>query len=136
MIEYVEYGAGQFGFTIQETLLRVYTVIQARKTIDNFLKAKALLGKKIIGFSSRDGSKIITTIKKIGFTNANRIQSQDIAIEYFDEGGIIATNGPFLEFNDENNKLADTYLKYSVEMEDIENKRREIWTTLEKKWLY
>jgi len=117
-----------FVFYIEDDIpLRVYTVDQARKTIDNFLRDKALIGKKVIGFSSLDGSKIVATITKVVFDEPQRVHSSDITLWFYEGKKRLPTLGPFLEFNTKNNLLADKFIQAKKDERKAREKAEQIW---------
>jgi len=117
-----------FVFKIEDAIpLRVYTVGQARETIDNFLRDKALVRKKVIGFSSLDGSRIVATITNVVFDEPQRVHSSAITLWFYEGKERLPTLGPFLEFNTKNRLLADKYIQAKKEEEQARKKAEQIW---------
>jgi hypothetical protein len=98
----------RFEFDIETTNLMTSTLDQAKTTIDNYLNAKTLVGKKVIGFRSQDGTKIISEITRLFFDEPERVHSGHIRIYFIDKNNAdMPTIGPFMEYNEENEAIAD-----------------------------
>ncbi len=111
-ISYVEFRS-YFEFEICNTTLMTSTLDYAKKTIDNFFRSKELIGKKVIGFDVHGGMKIVAEIAKlsvddIGGTINRRVHTSPISIHYVDKENVeLPTIGPFMEFNEENEDIAN-----------------------------
>lgn len=98
----------RFEFDIDTTNLMTYTLDQAKKTIDNYLNAKTLVGKKVIGFGFQDGTKIVSEIARLSFDEPGRVHSGPVNIYFIDKNNAdMPTTGPFMEYNKENEAIAD-----------------------------
>lgn len=98
----------RFEFDIDTTNLMTSTLDQAKNTIDNYLNAKTLVGKKVTGFRSQDGIKIVSEITRLSFDEPGRVHSGPITIYFIDQNNAdMPTIGPFIEYNKENEAIAD-----------------------------
>ncbi len=115
-ISYEEFRS-YFKFEIENTILMTSTLYYAKRTIDNYLMSKTLVGRKVIGFNVRDGKKIVSEIARLSFDDPIGVHSGDIAISYVDnENNKLPTTGPFMEYNKENEDIADqiTYARMAI----------------------
>lgn len=120
-----------FEFKINDEKILVYTVEQARGTIDRFLKAMKLMNKKVIGFSSENGWKIVVTISRVGIHSERIVHSCTLMPKFFDEkGNMIPTAGPFFEVNNRNNRLVDRFVKIREETNKLIAESDDIWNKL------
>ncbi len=106
-ISYIEFRS-YFEFEINNITLMTSTLDYAKKTIDNYFRSKMFIGKKVIGFRVDDGTKIIAEIAKLSFENPGRVHTSTITINYINNENIkLPTIGPFMEYNKENEDIAD-----------------------------
>jgi len=134
-IEYNEFSQC-FEFTVKDIVLQTYTFEQAKKSVDNYIYAKQLIGRKVIGFSGEDGKVINTTIKKVEFEKdrSKFVHSSGIIVDFYDENNKkLPTLGPFFDYSSENFKIANEIERLKAEERETRRKHDDLWRTFNDK---
>lgn len=132
-IKYIEF-LSHFKFEIEGTTLMTSTLDYAKRTIDNYFVSRTLVGKKVIGFRVQDGTKIVSKIARLSFDDTRRIHSAPITINYIDNENIeLPTRGPFIEYNKENEDIADQITLVRLAIRDNHKKIEKLYDVVNSK---
>ena len=117
-ISYVELRS-HFEFELCDTTLMTSTLDYAKKTIDKYFRSKELIGKKVIGFRVHDGMKIVAEIAKLSVDDLRIVHTSPVSIHYIDKEDIeLSTMGPLIEYNEENEDIADKIASARLTIKD------------------
>jgi hypothetical protein len=117
-ISYVEVRS-HFKFEICDTTLMISTLDYAKRTIDNYYRSKELIGKKVIGFRISDGMKIVAEIAKLSVDELRIVHTSPIGIHYIDKEDVeLSTMGPLIEYNEENEEIANKITSARLTIKD------------------